>query len=314
MNSDRLALLADARLSGDARVVGLLILEMGDGWHELDRKRIAALFGGLSNETVRRTIRRLESTGWIEVNSNTGRRPSQYRFVTNTESGPLSGLRNALTQSLIDLLPHTDEGQTLDSAPHTRGANGTPHTDEGPTKSLPLVDEDLTASTPHTRGADMRVVGSRGSRSRSTSSGERAGARFTIDARVQEVLDSDQLEGARGSITDYLAERVETHRQWGWLCTVRGWFNGLTGSPRGFANLDTVDQVGTIASALNELLQDDELSYRSARGRVGSVYTLRTKVELLLKMPAGSDVSPAAQSEAAVPAHLAHQGDFPPED
>lgn len=59
---DRLALIADARLPGDARVMGLYILELGEGWHHVAHDDFRAILDGPSDETLRRHLRKEEES------------------------------------------------------------------------------------------------------------------------------------------------------------------------------------------------------------------------------------------------------------
>lgn len=285
---DRIALLADTRLPPDARIIGLFVMELGDGWHEIPRDQIGALTDGLSEETIRRHIRRLESTGWLETNTKTGRRPTQYRTIPMSDSGNIAPLRQAIANRFADLLPLAHEGDTV-----------LPLTHEGQTKSLPLVHEGQKPSTPHPRGVDVHVVVEEGGRSRKEEARARD-AGHEIDERVVQHIEADgtDLTGFRSALFDYLAARVQTDRQWPYVCTVRTWLQGSTAAPRGLGKLDREEQVLMIASALNELLQDDELQYRSARGQIGSTNTLRTKIEYLLKRRTESTPPPGATRPA----------------
>lgn len=138
MKFDRVALIADARIPAAARIMAMLLLELGEGWHEVRHDQFRALLAdGPSDETIRRHLRRLEGAGWIETNTETGRRPPQYRIVPVADSGSFSGIREALVTSLAQLLPHTEEGQT-GSMPHTHeGLGFLPHRAVGHTGLSP---------------------------------------------------------------------------------------------------------------------------------------------------------------------------------
>lgn len=267
--SDRLALLADARLPGDARIMAMLVLEMGEGWHEVSHDQFRALLpDGPSDETIRRHLRRLESAGWIEANKKTGRRPPQYRVRTREDAGAFGGFRDALVSSL----PLSHVGDT-DSGPHPRGAEesyahthvgqkGVSPTPVGGKAPVVVVEEEVVGEVGETREA------------------------FDIDEKVQDLLDREESDvvGLRDSMVDYLTDRVQTDRQWGYVSSIRSWFDGSPSAPRGLHELEPLEQRKLLASALNELLQTDEVSeFRSARGKVGEISTLRTKVEYLLR-------------------------------
>ena len=267
MTDDRLALMADVRLSGDARMMVLLLIEMGrgdDGWHEVPRESFrAVLSGGPSDETIRRHLRQLEALGWIESNTNTGRRPPQFRIVDRSKSQ----FRTLLVTAARELLPHTDEGQTA-----------LPHTHEGQTVSFP----------PH--GCGPEAVSPTPTRGRSVPPPPPIPPPPPpLNARVREVVESDNLSGCRGSLGDYLVARVEEPYRLGYAQTVAGMIQG-TDEAVWMARDGSHVREGRaqiIAGCLNEMLAGDEIG-RYFPGPPGDVRNLRTKIRYQVKSITGA--------------------------
>lgn len=292
MSVDRLALLADARLPGDTRIIGLYILELGEGWHEVSHEQLrAVLAGGQSDETVRRHLRRLESAGWIEARKNTGRRPPKYR-IREAHETPGGRLREALAGSL----PHTCEGERDVSPTHTRGRENNP---------TPVRGKESLA--PHTRGAEGPLPhiheghrgGRRGGQQLYTPrEGDAAGAagsagapgagpvpEFDLHPRAEEVLAerADDLNGCRGALRDYLRTRVPTDRQYGYVRSVISWLDGMDASvfrlPSG-SRAPPEDARKMLRVGLNELLGGAEEQMKRPLGDPGN---LKTKISILCK-------------------------------
>jgi hypothetical protein len=89
------------------------------------------------------------------------------------------------------------------------------------------------------------------------------------------------LEGCRGALRDYLTARVPTDRQYAYVRSIQSWLQGSTGGPKGLLNVD--DPVHLIATALNDLGTEDETTFKSGRGQVGVIATLRVKIEHLTR-------------------------------
>lgn len=272
MRQDFLALLADARIPSDARVMAMLILEMGDGWHELSHEQFAALLDGPSSETIRRHLRKLENAGWIESKTNTGRRAPQYRFRPWDEAGPFQGVRNALLASLPESMPHTDEGETI-SAPQHGG-----------------VDDSFA---PHRRGGEpVSPTPTRGRGAPTSSSLPPPPPPPPPSDRAIEFGEGrESMVGCRGSVADYLATgRVEGHdRQLAYVQSVAGIIEGtdeqLWMQPDGSRIHEGRAQI--IAGCLNELRQGDEVG-KWFPAPPGDIRNLHSKIRYKVKSIAGA--------------------------
>lgn len=104
-----------------------------------------------------------------------------------------------------------------------------------------------------------------------------------LSEKVGVELAKAEWNGFRNSLKDYFKNRVPTENQWGYLMTVRTWFQGSTAAPKGFGKLTNAQQCLLMASAVNELLAhsptEEKLAYRSSQGLPGNTSTLRSKIE-----------------------------------
>lgn len=283
--ADFLALLADARIPSDARIMAMLILELGDGWHEISHEQFGALLDGPSDETIRRHLRKLEHAGWIESKKNTGRRAPQYRFRSRSEAGAFGGFRDALLAALPEALAHTHEGQ-----------KPLPHTHEGETHG----------SAPHPRGAEaVCPTPTRGREPPSSSScippppppPTRARAReaehlLSIEAERAIEKSGDVLNGCRDSLRDYLRMRVEPGLQYGYVQRV---VTSLEGGADEWIWRDKYSgqtlregRTAILAAAFNELAAGDETGpyFPDPPGGWGN---LRSKVRYLVGARFGAE-------------------------
>lgn len=124
--------------------------------------------------------------------------------------------------------------------------------------------------------------------------------RYSLDPRVREILDAPDgdapaLNGCRGAVVDYLEGRVMGPSQVGYVRSIQAWLRGGSGTPRGL--LDVSDPVHIIATALNDLLTEDETKYKSGRGQVGVIANLRAKLSVLI----AQELAPARHSRSPDP-------------
>jgi hypothetical protein len=124
------------------------------------------------------------------------------------------------------------------------------------------VDVEVGSELPHAREAFFPIAES---------------ALAAIDSRATD------FNGCRSAVTDYLARRVPTNRQHGWVFTVAGWFDGIDASvfkyPTGM-KAPPAEWPKVMAAGLNELMATDES--RMSRP-VGDPGNLKTKIQILLK-------------------------------
>lgn len=261
MTCDYLALLADARLPGDARIMALIILVMGNGWHEVTHDQFRAFLPyGPSDETIRRHLRHLEGSGWLETKTNTGRRPPQYRVRLRAEAGPFGGVRDALLASIIPLLPPTDVGQTSSMPPTPEGQNPLPHSPVGQRHSTPLPS-----------GAEAPTT---------TAAIKEDGCCYSLDPKAAEIVSGDLFRGCRGALRDYLKLRVATEVQPGYVQRLAMVLNGADQSwwrNRKGDGIPEKRRTSMLAMALNELAGGTEVG-EHYRDRPGNIGNLRTKV------------------------------------
>lgn len=253
MTQDQLALLADARISSDARLLVMLVMLMGEGWHEVEHATFRALLtGGPSNETVRRHLRAAEAAGWIERKAGGRGHATSYRFLPRGERS--WQFRDALVCALPD---KALRGVALSEfSPTTQSAYAPP----------------VVRST---------MVGS------STMEKSRAPAREdpgVSDQAAEAMAGRDgDLNGCRGALRDYLETSVPTSRQYGYVQTLVTWLDGIDRSvfqlPDG-GQLPADKRTGYLALALNELMAGDESQMKRPVGDPGN---LKTKLNILLK-------------------------------
>lgn len=254
MNSIELALLSDSRLSREARLMGLYVASLGEGEHEVandDFRRLLgrSLQGGTPKDrTLAGYASELVLHGWVEKNPG-GRGSPRYVFT---------------------IPPEASKGNALLSS--------------GSSTSLPEPSKDSVYYAPgdqQTARSSSReevVVGEEETRARE----------HELDPKAAEVMNEPGpqglpvLKGCRGALRDYLQARVPTRRQHAYVRTVQAWLAGGGGAPRGLSRVPNPTHI--LATALNDLGTEDELTFKSARGQVGVTSTLRTKVEVLIGM------------------------------
>lgn len=237
---DRLALLLDARLSADARVIGLLILELGEGDHEISHDQFRmVLRNGPSDETIRRQLRSLESTGWIRTSPGGRGHANRYRPLAAHECGSNEAFRRALYASAESFTPTPGVGLNLDKPTPGVGLNG----QRGGTIGGGEVGRENAGSTPPVAPPDR-----------------------TVDSEAEALIDqhADVLTGCRGALRDYLASRVPAgaSRQRGYVATLVTWIQGSTvdGMWRRTdgSKVKPPERAAVLARALNELLASEE--------------------------------------------------------
>lgn len=254
-------LATDLRLNSDARSIVLFVATRGKGKNEISNDDFRMILGQAGARRISTALRLAESTGWISRQKGGWGSPDSYEFLGSTDPAETAG-----TVEVTD--PADLRGSVKSLCPTKRQAQG--------------PDPAETAGSTRTREIRKRerVVGV-------DVVGEVGGPPFEIDKRVETELALDHWNGFRNSLVDYFRSRVETERQWGYLMTVRTWFQGSTAGPKGFFTIPPSKQALLVATAVNELLAEtatqEKLNYRSSRGMTGSASTLRSKIEYHLR-------------------------------
>ena len=270
-------LMADHALPDAARVVGYHIAthDTGEGV-EMRHEVVAALLHGWPGEDkVRATLRVLRLAGYAE------RRPG----------GRDHGDTYHWTGDRVGVQPHSKDRVGMEPHPKSDIESGS-----GPTLS------DSVGVQPHSKLHDVvvddGVVDVEGV-------AHAHAKRYGLDPRVRDLLDNPTedappLNGCRGAIVDYLEGRVMGPGQVGYVRSIQAWLRGGSGTPRGRYGglLDVRDPIHLIATGLNDLLTEDETKYRSGRGQVGVIATLRTKLSVLIDHELAPRHQPGSKADA----------------
>lgn len=259
------AILLDARLSREARIMGAHLHFMGAGDHKVSTEDWQRLLGASRGGPPKRQ----SIAGWaaeLEL----------YGYVAKRSGG---------VGSPIFTVPQEDGKGKLATVPQRDGSRSTVPQGDTLQSSRRTVE-------PHVVVVEDVVVGDVVEDAR-----ER---RYSLDPRVREILDAPDgdapaLNGCRGAVVDYLEGRVMGPSQVGYVRSIQAWLRGGSGTPRGL--LDVSDPVHIIATALNDLLTEDETKYKSGRGQVGVIANLRAKLSVLI----AQELAPARHSRSPDP-------------
>lgn len=284
---DSLALVADTRLPDPARILVLYLGAIGpdaEGWVEVGRddlKRV--LHGGASAETIRRHLRVAEDTGWIEIDANTGSRPTRYRVIPESEAGADAGIRASLRNALPHIsvgqnaLVHKYEGQSKTSGPQIRGPEGVSvHKYEG--QSAPVVVEEVVEEVVE----DAREL-------------------FPISNEVERLFLDERLEGLRSALRDYLRRWVPPMSQTAFVGQVLGLFGELAEHRHwrtsAGGRVDPSHRAELIANALNQVATEERFD-----GKRHEAASLVAKVEYLARWKyEGPKAKKATGTDSALP-------------
>ena len=300
---DQLALLGDSRLTGDERVVGLLLSHAGsDG---LSYGDIEELLPDISRDRLRRSTQKLDRTKWASRKVGGRGHPDVFTFLDSPPTGTypnyrlaaahnlldsmpvtwhLSGLSMPVTGNLLDSVPVT--GHLLDSMPVTGNLSGLSLPAAGnlspPSSSTPVP--------PPLPDARAREVDEK----TETRSG-------FVHPDAERAIDEagHALSGCRGSLRDYLARgRVKSANQAAYVfrlvSSLEGSDEWMWSDRRG--NRITEVRTKIIAAALNELAASDEIGkhFPEARGGFGN---LRSKVRYLVASTLGVERDGASRGD-----------------
>jgi hypothetical protein len=251
--TDQLALLADGRLTGDARVIGLLLSHAGE--QGLSYAELEELLPDASRDRLRVAIQKLERCKWAD--RLIGGKGHSDRFIYIACPPDVTYRENRLADLgiLIYRMP----------ASSTLKAFSVPATG---TLSPPSSSSNLPLPPPPD-----------------------AHAREGVSPEAEQAIEeSDELlAGCRGSLRDYLAARVKPEHQHGYVRKLQGALRGLDEfmwTDRK-ARKVTTDRTAILASAFNELLSGGEVA-EHFRGPPGDFGNLRTTVRFLVAAKLGT--------------------------
>lgn len=255
MTPDQLALLADTRLSREARLIGLYVSAVGrdpqevphDTWRKLLGR--GGRGGPPKDATIAGYISELKNLGWVDQNTKTGRGHSpEYTFRPPSEGGANEEIAPLLRRGL-NLDPTRKGGPSTDGYPPSGGLNA-------PTTSSSV----LPPPPP------------------------------PLQAQAREFIEgSDSLVGCRDSLADYLTERVDPIRQLAYAQSVAGIIEGTDEAtwlkPDGSHHSE--DRPKIIAGCLNEIRSGDEVG-QYFPGPPGDIRNLKSKIRYQVKSIAGA--------------------------
>jgi len=267
MTPDQIALLADTRLSPEARVMGLL-LSLTEGI-ELPYAELRG-FLRVGADRVKRAALELEDSGWSERRPG-GRGHGDTFSVIESDRVPetTQAIRDAFRAALFDrvgeITPSIYRDTETGGGKNDRGTETTPPkpfrgTLQGGSKAAVVVVDDEGSSTPLNPPTE-----------------------FDPKAEAALAQHATRLAGCRGALRDYLVTRVPPASQLGYVQTIASWLDGGL-PPRGLIQHPRPTKL--LATALNELAAQDE---QSMKNRVGDIRNLRTKVEILARQKANHE-------------------------
>lgn len=243
MTPDQLALLADARLSREARIMGLHIASLGEGAHAIAHSAFRRLLGrgarGMAkDDTIGGYIQELVEYGWVTREPG-GQGSPRYTF-----------------------------------APPPRGSN--------PDAFLPL---ESSPPPPWGGKAPVSPTTMGGQTAPTSSSSKEPPLPPPLEARARAFVESSEvLVGCRGSLLDYLAERVETDRQLAYAQSVAGTIEGTDEQVWMARDGSHVreNRAAIVAGCLNDLRAGDEVG-KYFPGPPGDPRNLKSKVRYKVK-------------------------------
>lgn len=269
------ALLTDARLTPESRIVGLWVAFKGIGRHEVSYPEFASVISYEAGEKrVRAALRELTGSGYL-VRSPGGRGHSDfYEFRLPSSGDTLNDDSQADRVAATEATLNPDRVPIIEYPGATLSADRVPA--EGhPKENLEYPGDTLNGLACVIRTEPLVVVGGDAS----------AQARLSPQAESALSTHSELLRGCRGSLRDYLASRVPERRQASYVHSVAGWLNGIDANvwsrPDG-SKLEPEKRTAMLANALNDLAASDEAQLKRP---VGDPANLRTKINILLKPP-----------------------------
>jgi hypothetical protein len=259
--ADQVALLGDSRLHAEARVVGLVmsLQDAGeDGSAPVGFPELRELLPALTDDRIRAALRQLEACGWTERRAGGRGHPDRFTFLGSVVGAVYSQIRLALARNLMDRFGCESSLNAL-----RLGC--------GPSLSPPSTTTP-PPSPPPAQGGDVEK------------SGLHPDAARAVEGAVE------TLQGCRGSLRDYLADRVDPELQYAYVqrlvTSLEGADEWMWKDRRGGTLHD--GRTGILAAALNELLACPETGrhFPEAPGGFGN---LRSKVRYLVAAQLGTE-------------------------
>lgn len=271
MTPGQIRLLHDARLSREARLIGLHVSGLGDGFHEVSHGAFRRMLGrGAQGMPKRQTlagyIQELQEYGWVDRKPGGSGSP-RYRFTVPQGDGIASTVLQG------DGSVESSEG-TVEPVGSPEGTSSGPL--EGPQSLARATTSSLPPPPPPPPPSEV------------------------CDQAREFVTDATSLVGCRDALCDYLTERVEVGRQLAYAQTVAGIIEGTDEAvwmkPGGEHVRESRQPI--IAGCLNELRQGDEIG-RYFPGPPGDVANLRSKIRYKVRSLAGAERDKARKQKEA---------------
>lgn len=273
---EQLALLADARLPTSARIIGLIVSLGPPEGIELRFDDVRAYLGpndAESDDSIRRHMRRLEATGWVERTPGGRGHGDTFRILMDGECGANAPLRLGTVAALTERIdPH--QHSLSDRVGSAAGLN------------MDRVGSAAGLSPPSSSSTPSSAVSSR-ARAREA---DEPGGLLHPDAAAAIEQAAAKLAGCRGALRDYLVQRVEPELQYGYVQRVVTSLDGRDEwmwSDRRGSRLSE-DRVGVLAGALNELAASTETG-KHFHEEPGGFGNLRSKVRYLVASRLGAE-------------------------
>lgn len=286
MTNQERTLLTDARLSREARLMGLYLASRGEqvevSTEDWQRILGSSHQGGFpTRRTLAHYAAELTTWGYVEKKPGGSGSP-RYEFLQGSQDPveALQGSGSPVEQNSYRA-PRATEDHSTGLREPGRGASSS-------SRVVVVDDVEERADT-----------------------GE---PRYSLEPKVTDAIEgAEDLIGCRGALRDYLRRRVMGPQQWGYVQTVRTWLAGGIGAPKGLHDAPPEDRTHLFAAALNELASESvatEQAYRAARGKVGQTATLRSKVEYLVRREKSSARNGSDSTPPDTPTH-ARRTPFP---
>lgn len=291
--------LGDMRLSREARLMALHLVSLGAGEHRVSTEGWQEVLGATARGYPKRAsiathIQELVFAGWL-------------RRREGGSGSPFYAIALQYPQGTPAVFPCPSGDGRAETAP----------VPSGDAKTSPIPSGDVFRAPPGT-GEPHVVVGDVVVDVEGVAHAH--AKRYSLDPRVRDLLDNPDvdtppLNGCRGAIVDYLEGRVMGPGQVGYVRSIQAWLRGGSGTPRGRYGglLDVQNPIHLIATGLNDLLTEDETKYKSGRGQVGVIATLRTKLSVLIDQELAPHQERTAQRPTGTSARrprpdISHQG------
>lgn len=258
------AIIQDPRLPAEGRVIIIEVALRGEGGHTISFGDFCRLLPGSSERAVRRGLRDAEETKWLKrVHGGRGH-SDKWIFSPNT-TATLSD-SPPTNENLSDLASHKGEklndrvgtNERLSDLAYAKSGGLSPPSTTTPPPPSPIARANVSQNEDNSLHPDA--------------------------ARAIDGADG-VLAGCRGSLRDYLVDRVEHERQYAYVqrvvTSLQGADEWMWQDRRGKKLDPGSDRTEILAAAFNELASGDEVSnhFPEAPGGFGN---LRSKVRYLV--------------------------------